>query len=431
VTSKRRGHGEGSIYRRNDGVWSAAVDLGIKDGKRRRKVVYGKTQAEVRDRLRELQWKLNVGVTPPPERLTVGAFLNVWLEELLPGTVSERTEDIYRRTVRLYVAPNLGALKLSKVAPADVSRMLMTLESRGFAPETRRLARAVLRRALRRAEQEGMVARNVAAIADGPRVSRREGRTLTPEEARRFLEAVRGHRLEAAYIVALALGLRRGEVLGLCWSDIDLVSDAPAIHVRRQLLRNRAGLGLSDLKTAGSRRTLYLSEPVANALSGHRVRQDRERTTAGPLWIDQHGMVFTTPVGKPLDVDGFGKSVPKISESVGLGHWSIHELRHSCASLLLAMGVPLEVVSETLGHASIKVTKDVYGHLLAESKIKAAEAMRKALWVESMPAFDPMATNLATKGPGASAEKPVNRDAVGRPGLDPGTLGLKVLCSSG
>jgi integrase len=333
--------------------------------------------------------------------------------------------------VKSYLTPTVGAIGLAKLTPTDVSRMLATLDSRGYAPETRRKARAVLRRALRRAEQEGIVTRNVAAIADGPKVPRREGRTLTPEQAQTFLRAVKGDRLETAYIVALALGLRRGELLGISWGDVELDGPMPLVRIRRQLLRHHGqGVLLSELKTAGSRRTLHLSEPVVEALKAHRARQEEERTTAR-AWRNEANLVFTSTIGTPLDPEVFGKLVPRICKATGLGHWSIHELRHSCASLLLAMGVPLEVVSDTLGHASIRVTMDVYGHLLAPAKMQAADAMRRALWLEDLPAFDPLATSLATNADGESLHNPVTSDSVGRPGLDPGTLGLKVPCSSG
>jgi integrase len=254
---------------------------------------------------------------------------------------------------------------------------------------------------------------------------------LTPDQAKIFLGAVKGNRLEAAYVVALALGLRRGELLGLSWADLELDGPMPLMRVRRQLLRHQGkGVLLSELKTAGSRRTLHLSEPVVEALRAHRSRQEEERMTAR-VWRNQADLVFTSTIGTPLDPEVFGKSVPRLCKAAGLGHWSIHELRHSCASLLLAMGVPLEVVSDTLGHASIRVTMDVYGHLLAPAKMQAAEAMRRALWLEDLPDFDPLAAGLAAVGPAEEADNATTSDSVGRPGLDPGTLGLKVPCSSG
>ena len=170
---------------------------------------------------------------------------------------------------------------------------------------------------------------------------------------------------------------------------------------------------------------MHLSEPVVEALRAHRARQEEERRTAR-AWRNEANLVFTSTIGTPLDSEVFGKSVPRICKAAGLGHWSIHELRHSCASLLLAMGVPLEVVSDTLGHASIRVTMDVYGHLLAPAKMQAADAMRRALWLEDLPTFNLLATSLAVDAHEGSAHNPVTSDSVGRPGLDPGTLGLKV-----
>ncbi len=269
------------------------LDLGVQGGRRTRKSIYGKTQGEVRDKLRSLQRVVEAGAVPAPANLIVGGFLDIWLREFLPGTVSPRTEDIYRNIVKMYLVPTVGSIKLAKLTPAHVSRMLTNLEGRGYAPETRRKARAILRRALRRAEQEGIVTRNVAAIADGPRVPRRKGRTLTPDQAKTFLNAVKGDRLEAAYIVALALGLRRGELLGISWGDLELDGPMPLVRIRRQLLRHQGqGVPLSELKTAGSKRTLYLSRPVVEALrrTGPVRRQSARGHGSGairPTWCSR------------------------------------------------------------------------------------------------------------------------------------------------
>ena len=269
-------------------------------------------------------------------------------------------------------------------------------------------------------------------------MNQREGRSLTPEQARTFLAAVRGHRHEAAYVIALSLGLRRGEILGLSWRDIERAEGTVVIHVRGQLVRDKGGLHLVDLKTVGSKRTLHLSAPLVDVLDRHRRRQEAEEIVGGARWRNEHELIFTSNIGTPLDPEAFGRTVPKICEEAGLGHWSIHELRHSCASLLLAQEVPLEVVAEQLGHASIRVTKDVYGHLMPRSRAKAAEAMRTILYDDSSSAMprpsEALATPVATPRPVEDVEgstpQHLIRSFVGRPGLDPGTLGLKVPCSS-
>jgi integrase len=219
-------------------------------------------------------------------------------------------------------------------------------------------------------------------------------------------------------------------LLGISWDDLKLDGSMPLVRIRRQLLRHSGqGVLLADLKTAGSRRTLHLSQPLVDLLRLHRARQNAEEQAAR-IWRNPANLAFTSTIGTPLDPEAFGRTVPRICKRAGLGHWSIHELRHSWVSLLLAMGVPLEAVSDTLGHASIRVTMDVYGHLLAPSRTYAAEAMRRPCGSTS-PDFDPLATELATTSATDGVDNSLNWDSVGRPGLDPGTLGLKVPCSSG
>ena len=424
--AKRRGKGEGSIYQREDGLWIGAVDLGWSGGKRSRKVVNGRTRAEVAKRMQEVQPSVSQGLTLAPDRLTVEPYLANWVSKRIPGTVTSRTEALYLRAVNVYINPSIGKVRLTKLTPSDVSRMLGDLETKGYSPSTRRMARAALRRALRFAEQDGLISRNVAAIAEGPKLDHREGRSLTPEQAQIFLEAVVDNRLEAAYVLALALGLRRGEILGLSWEDVVKAENAVVLKVGRQLVRDRSGVHLSDLKTVGSRRTLHLSAPLIGVLERHRMRQEAEELVRGKRWNNERGLIFTSTIGTPLDPEQFGKTVPRICEGAGLGHWSIHELRHSCASLMIAMEVPLEVVSEQMGHASIRVTKDVYGHLMPKARAKAAEAMRSVLFDEIVP-FSPdesagLATQLATSDVAKDDSDVVTRDLVGRPGLDPGTL---------
>ena len=431
---QRRGRGDGAIYQRADGSWVGQIDLGWIDGKRKRKYVRGQTRADVAKRLRDLAPVIESGITPAPERLTVEQYLESWLTIRIPGTVAPRTQELYERAVHDYINPSIGKIRLNKLAPSDVAKMLQELEVRGLSPSTRRMARATLRRALRFAEQDGILTRNVAAIAEGPKMNHREGRSLTPEQAKIFLAAVRGHRLEAAYVFALSLGLRRGEILGLQWGDIELGEGTVVLNIRRQLIRDKRGVSLSDLKTQGSRRTLHLSKPLIELLDTHRAYQEAEELVKGDKWNNEHDLIFTSTIGTPLDPEAFGYSVPKICKEAGLGHWSIHELRHSCASLMMAMEVPLEAVAEQLGHASIRVTKDVYGHLMPRSRAKAAAAMRTVLFDdpvhEGPEVTDGLAVNMAVIDSQTSSKNALTCGYVGRPSLDLGTLGLKVPCSS-
>ncbi len=430
----RRGNGEGSVYKTRDGKWVASIDLGWVDGKRKRRTFQAKTQAEAIRKMRELQPQKIHGTQLASERLTVEQYLETWLTKRIPGTVSVRTEEIYARVVRLYLIRHLGKIRLNKLTPTDVNAMLIALGDGGFSASTRRMARATLRRALRMAEQDGLVTRNVAAIAEGPKMPHREGRTMTPEEAQIFLAACKKYRLGAAYSMALLLGLRRGEVIGLKWSDIEQAQDVVQVSVRRQLVRDNAGVRLSDLKTKGSRRTLHLSAPLVELLENHRREQEKEARHLGEAWRNEENLIFTNTTGEPLDPSDFGKGVPRIASNAGLGHWSIHELRHSCASLMFSMNVPLDAVSDQLGHASIGVTKGVYVHLLPGSRAKAAKAMEELLFKDFVTTArtgqDPVARPLARLSLAKDNNDPLIRTSVGRLGLDPSTLRLKVSCSS-
>jgi integrase len=380
----KRLNGEGTIRENKArGRWEARLTVGVTEtGAPIRKMVTGRTASEVTARMRELRDNYEGGQEPARRDLTVARFLEQWLVDVLPGTVAATTEQQYRDVIRLYVRPHLGRKRLGTLNARDVARMLRNLENEGLSPNTRRLARSVLRRALRWAEREGLVRLNAASLADGVRLGTAEGRGLTSEEARSFLASIRGDRHEAAFTVALSLGLRRGELLGLTWSDVSLDAAHPKLTVRRSLKRLASGLVLEETKTRQSRRTVHLPAQAVDALRSHRKRQAEERLKAGDLWEPKPlgaDLIFRTPRGTAVDPDNFRQHCYRVTEAAGLGRWSPHELRHSAASLLLAQGVPLKTVSETLGHSSIRVTADVYGHLEDTARAAAADAMTRAL----------------------------------------------------
>jgi integrase len=402
--TSRRGWREDSIYfdeARHRWVGQVSHGRGT-NGIRQRPKVYAKTKDEVRAKLKALHVALDAGLDAPDNRLTVGAWLDRWIASL-PGTVEPSTVDSYATIVRLHLKPALGHKVLTKLSVDDVESLwaakraaTRTVKRDGvevvvpaFGANMLRLMRATLRRAIAKAEREQVVVRNVAALSTPPKLARPEGRSLTVEQARALLASVDGDRLEVLYVVMLSFGLRRGEALGLSWADLD--PEARTLTVRHGLRRlrapadadgNRSGPSVLDVngptKREAHRRTLVLPAEVLDALKGHRARQAAERLALGPAWTET-GLIFTTPIGTPLDPDNFTKRFSGVAKRAGLGHWHPHELRHSAASIMLAKGIPLYVVQDVLGHSSIKVTKDVYGHLLGGEKLAAAEAMTAAL----------------------------------------------------
>ncbi len=385
---QRRGWGEDAIYRDGD-RWRGAISVGLTaDGRRNRVKVSGDTKAEVIAKLKDVHRALDAGVESPTSRLTVGAYLDRWVEGL-PARVDRSTADDYGDMVRLHLKPGLGSRLLTKLSVADLNALWVAKRKAGYRPNTIRIMRTVLRSALHQAEREGLLVRNVAALSNPPRIDQPEGRSLTVDEAKRLLDAARGHRLEALFALTLTLGLRRGEALGLSWPDVDL--DSHLIHVRRQVRRERVPedernaegrrthLVIRDLKTKRSRRTLHLPAALEGLVRSHRATQASEQLAVGPEWVESD-LVFTTRYGKPIDPDNFARSFHRLCARADLGHWTPHELRHSAASIMLAQGTPLWVVSEVLGHASIAITKDTYGHLLGAEKQEATEAITDALF---------------------------------------------------
>jgi integrase len=375
----RRGAGEGLIRKRADGRWEGRLELAREGGRRRRKGVYGRTRNEVVAKLRKQRSQLDSGLPMPDDRVNTADYLRSWANDVLPGTVKDSTVYGYKSVLERNVIPYVGHVKLSKLAPTHVHRMMRKLEEKGLAAQTRRTARMVLRRALGHAERWGLVARNVAALVDCPRGSDPKlDDALSMDEVRALLEAARGHRLEALVDLAVMVGLRRGELLGLRWDDLDL--DAGTVSVRATLKRLPGiGLLLDRPKTDRACRTVALPDFCVKTLHEHRRRQLEERLAAGSRWQDS-GHVFTTPFGGPIDPDNLVKrQYHEITKAAGLGRLRFHALRHSAATLMLAHGVPLEIISRTFGHAGYAITADVYAHVGSQVQRQAAQAIDRAL----------------------------------------------------
>ena len=375
--ARRRGSGEGSVYQRgSDGRWCAAI-VTDENGRRRRRVVTARTRAEVMRKLRELRQHVDEGLPIPDRSLTVAQLLERWYGDVLRHQVAESAFRSYKSVADHHIVPTLGNRRLADLTTGDVDRLLSAKLDEGLSVSSVQRVRSVLVQAITQGIRWGCVGRNVAALARAPRSVRREGRTLTPEQAQRFLKELSGRRNEVLYALMLSVGLRRGEALGLRWDDFD--EEAGILVVRRQLKRESAGLVTSDTKTARSRRAINLPTPVLDMLRRQRARQEADRLKVGDGWSES-GYIFTTAAGTPLDPRNLLREFKKICLDAGLGDWHLHELRHSAASLMLASGVPLHVVSEVLGHASIKMTADVYGHTLAPARQAAADAMGQVLW---------------------------------------------------
>jgi integrase len=350
------------------------------DGRRRRKRVHGVNEEECRAAATRLRATLLSGLDAPNDRRTVAQLLELWLATL-PGTLAPGTVDTYRRAVRLYVTPTVGHVVAEQMRPSHVRDMMRAFEARGLSRHTMRLARAVLRRGCEWAVGDELLRRNVVANTDGPAVPPVKVDPLELTELFAVLDAARGHRYEAAVVLFMLLGLRRGELFGLSWSDVDLDASPPRLHVQRQVQRlTGVGLVLQDYpKTAKSNRVLPLDPMAVETLRAQRRAQLDERMLLGARPGEEYAqLVFTTVQGLPVDARAFARSLDRIARRAGLPGLNPHRMRHCMAAVAIDAGVPLEVLSELLGHSSIRVTKDVYGTLLLGTKAAAVDAIGAA-----------------------------------------------------
>jgi integrase len=368
----RRANGEGSIYRRRNGSWSAIASL--PDG--RRKHVYGRTREEVRRKLSEILHTLDHGTFADARGKTLGEFLDEWLVEVAKPRVRAWTFNGYEVHVRLHIKPAIGRIPLDRLTPQNVQFLLNEKLRQGLKPKTVRYIRGTLRTALNEAQRWGLVPRNAAALVDGPRVERYTVHPFTPDEARTLLHSVKGDRLEALYSVALTMGLRQGEALGLTWDDVDL--QLGYLRITKQLQRIHGSPKLVEPKTERSRRTLALPPMIARHLQQHLAKQQRERVNAGSRWLE-HGLVFTTPIGTPLDGTAVTKQFHQVLDRAGLSQRRFHDLRHSCATLLLVQGVSPRVVMDLLGHSQIGLTMNTYSHVIPDLRRDAADRIEQLL----------------------------------------------------
>jgi integrase len=375
--AKKRGNGEGSITRRKNGDWCAQYVVWTSEG-RKRKTLYGKTRAEVAGKLAKALSNREDGLVFDAGSLTVAGYLDRWLTDSVKDTVRLTTYQGYERICRLHIKPSLGRVRLKDLTVAHVRGLYRERLKAGLAPRMVQLIHVTIHKALKQAVMDGLIPRNVTDAVKPPQPEKKEIRPLSPEQARTLLRAAKEERLEALYVLAITTGMRQGELLALKWEDVDL--EAGILQVRRTLsTATGGGFTFSAPKTAKSRRSIKLPNTAISSLKKHRKAQLEERMRLGELFTDQ-GLVFTSRVGTPISrQDLITRSFKPLLKKAGLPDIRFHDLRHTCATLLLGKGVHAKFVQELLGHATISITQDTYSHVLPGMGDAAAGAMDEAL----------------------------------------------------
>jgi integrase len=366
-------NGNGGANRRPNGSWSWRMTTA--DG--RRIIGYGKTISEAKAKCEAKAGLAEKGIDPKAAKQTIARYLAWWLADIVIPNRAPKTVKAYRDTVRLHLAPSLGSIELSKLSAQHVTAMLRSKERAGLSPRSVAMIRDVLRGALNVAVRMQMIERNVATLAPAPRQVKAERRMLSPAEARQLLVATDTDRLATLYRLAITLGMRQAEILGLRWVDVDL--ETGTLRVRQTLQRMGGQTITKEPKTARSRRTLALSPSLVDALVAHRDRQEFERKRAANLW-QESGLVFTSSLGTPLIARNLVRDFKRHLRAAGLPEETrFYDLRHAAASLLIADGIPITAVSAMLGHALASTTLNTYAHVLPGAERLTAEAMERLL----------------------------------------------------
>lgn len=378
----RRGNGEGSIYqRKSDGKWVGSIML----ENRKRKVFYGNTRKEVQEKMKVALREQQQGTLVTARQQSLKQYLEDWLENTHKQNVRPRTHERYEEIVRLHIIPTIGDMPLQKLTPQRLQKLYSDKQKEGYAPVTVIAIHNLLHKALDTAVRWELLSQNVCDKVSPPRRVRPEMKSLTPEQAQQLLEAARGHPQEALFILAISTGMRRGELLGLKWQDINFAEKT--LQVRRILSRvptkQVEELGKSYIeaepKTKQSRRSIALADLAIDALKRHRERQLEMREKAGAAW-EEHDYVFCTPLGKHLHPGHDAlEALKTLLKKAGLPDIRFHDLRHSAATMLLSMGTHPKVVQELLGHTQISMTMDIYSHVLPTMQHEAMGKMNDVL----------------------------------------------------
>lgn len=398
---KRRSNNEGSIYqRKSDKRWVVHYPM---KGRSKPIVVYCKSEQEAVEKLHELVAAYKTGTYIEPNDITLSKWLQYWMSVYVDGEISVNFYARKLDLIRLHIDPEIGQIKLQKLIPADIKlfykKLLKTgkkvkvkdetgnvkIVLTGLAPQTVKHIHNILKPALRQAAEEGLITKNPIDKVKAPKVVKtRLPRTLLEDELKKYLDVLSHHRLYAAFVLELCTGLRRGELLGLKWQDIDIKNQdgklSAVISIQRQVTRVQnideggSSLQYSYLKTESSIRSIVIPLCAITALQDHEKKQKLEKELAGSSYKDE-GLVFCTALGKKLDTRRLYEIHCRALKKAEVEHTAFHNLRHTVATLLLEKGENIKTIQELLGHADVSTTLNTYSRVLDRMKAASAEKL--------------------------------------------------------
>ncbi len=360
---KKRANGEGSVYK-SGSKWIAQVDLGVISGKRKRKRKTAVTQKQARELLAEMQGE-SIHVLAS-DRVTVSQFLDNWIKTQVEPSASLNTIKSYRQRRRLYIDPHIGAVKLQKLSPMHISKMLASITG----DASRVAAYQFLLYALKSAVKMQVIAKNPCIGVDRPKSRRKTIRPFTVEEVKTILDSCPDNRYRHIYTLCFHCGLRASEACGLMWKDIDLKEKTA--HIQRQTITKKGGHVLDRVKSQHSNRVVHLTGQAIYELQEQRKRMMKLGHASSPI-------VTLNARGKIMSCNTVGNAWTRVLKEAGIEHRGIHHARHTFATLSLMAGVPIQVVSKSLGHSEVSITANKYAHLYENSLAEAAQKISELL----------------------------------------------------
>ena len=379
--SKRRDQGSGTLRERSNGSWEGRYGYIDPDtGIRVRKSVYAETKPEARRKLKTLINKVENGIENDdfesinikPEKIILGEWLDTWMHDYKKNSIRTSTYAAYTYCIDLHILPALGNMELHKIQSEHIQKLLNDLgkkEKNGklLTSATILKTKNILSSAFEQAVRNKIIPYNPVRATVSPKKEQNEIRILNKEEHKQFVEALKGHRLEALYLLALATGMRRGELLALTWDCIDWKNNS--INVKSSVTRvkdpdtGKTEIRYFEPKTKSGRRYVPILPSMIPVLKAHKERQDTEKREAGNVWNDKN-IVFCSNVGTIIEPRRVGTTLDKITKAAKIDKITFHALRHSFATRMLEADVPAKVVQDVLGHADVTLTLNTYSHVL-------------------------------------------------------------------